>query len=201
MIRISATNLEAFRRWKANPDADMDEIISYLLRKTPPTKAMMAGSAFHKVLEHATEGELGVIQMDGFTFDFTKMEGELALPDRREKKITLESVIAGEPVTFVGVVDAIDSMTIYDHKLTANIDPENYTDSIQWRCYLDWFGRKRFTYNLFQKYQPAGQPDTYLIKQFMPLTFYSWPGIHNDVTEAATEFVQFVKEFVPELIK
>lgn len=201
MIRISATSLEAFRRWKANPDADLDEIISYLLRKTPPTEAMAAGSAFHRVLENASTGELTVVSVDGFTFDFTQMEGELALPDRREKKLTLEAEIAGEPVTFVGVVDAIDDTTIYDHKLTASIDPENYTDSLQWRCYLDWFGKNKFTYNLFQKYQPARQPDTYLIKQFMPLTFYSYPEIHRDVTEAATEFVHFIKEFIPELVK
>ncbi|MGT3291625.1 hypothetical protein ACVST8_23480, partial [Yersinia enterocolitica] len=68
---------------------------------------------------------------------------------------TLESEVGGEKVTFVGVVDAIDNMTIYDHKLTASIAPENYTDSLQWRCYLDWFGMNRFTYNLFQKYQPV----------------------------------------------
>ncbi|MGT3281723.1 hypothetical protein [Yersinia enterocolitica] len=201
MIRISATNLEAFRRWKANPDAEIDEIINYLLRITPQTEAMIAGSAFHKVLENASEGVLTTVQLDDFTFDFTQMKGELALPEQREHKLTLESEVGGEKVTFVGVVDAIDNMTIYDHKLTASIDPENYTDSLQWRCYLDWFGMNRFTYNLFQKYQPVQQPGTYIIKQFMPITFYAYPQLHKDVTDAATEFVQFVKEFVPELVK
>lgn len=40
----------------------------------------------------------------------------------------------------------------------------------------------RFTYNLFQKYQPVQQPGTYIIKQFMPITFYAYPQLHKDVT-------------------
>lgn len=53
MIRISATNLEAFRSWKASPNAELEQIVDYLLKRTPPTEAMAAGSAFHKVLETA----------------------------------------------------------------------------------------------------------------------------------------------------
>lgn len=201
MIRISATSLEAFRRWKANPDAGLDEIVSYLLKRTAPTEAMAAGSAFHRVLENATQGELGVVTQDGFTFDFTQMDGEIALPETREHKLTRQDFISGEPVTFVGVVDAMDTLAIYDHKLTGSPDPENYTDSLQWRCYLDWFSAKKFTYNLFSKYQPAGRPGTYVIKQFMPVSFYVYPDMHRDVMQAAGEFVDFVKSYVPEFIK
>lgn len=167
MIHISATNLEAFRRWKASPDAELEQIVDYLLKRTPPTEAMAAGSAFHKVLETAMLGELNIVEMDSFTFDFTQMDSEIALPETRECKLTRHDVVGSEQVTFVGVVDAIDTTAIYDHKLTCSLDPENYTDSLQWRCYLDWFGAKKFTYNLFGKYQPAGNPGTYIIKQFM----------------------------------
>ncbi|CRL44463.1 hypothetical protein SGGMMB4_01591 [Sodalis glossinidius str. 'morsitans'] len=201
MIRISATNLEAFRRWKANPDAELDEIVNYLLKKTPPTEAMAAGSAFHKVLETASLGELNIEQMDGFTFDFSKMESEIALPATRERKLTRQQMVNGERVTFVGIVDAMDATTIYDHKLTGSLDPENYTDSLQWRCYLDWFSARKFTYNLFSKYQPAANPGTYLIKQFMPISFYAYPNMHRDVMAVAEEFIEFIKEYVPELIK
>lgn len=201
MIRISATNLEAFRRWKANPDAELDEIVNYLLKRTPPTEAMLAGSAFHKVLETATLGELNIVQVDGFTFDFTQMESEIALPETRERKLTRSDTVNGEPVTFVGVVDAIDTSAIYDHKLTGSLDPDNYTDSLQWRCYLDWFGATKFTYNLFSKYQPAAQPGTYIIKQFMPVSFYTYPDLHRDVMQIAEEFISFVKQCVPELVK
>lgn len=200
MIRISATNLEAFRRWKANPDAGLDEIVNYLLKRTPPTEAMAAGSAFHRVMENATQGELSVLTQDGFTFDFTQMDSEIALPETRERKLTRQDIVGGERVTFVGVVDAMDATTIYDHKLTGSLDPENYTDSLQWRCYLDWFGIKKFTYNLFAKYQPSARPGTYIIKQFLPVSFYAYPDMHRDVMQVAGEFVDFVKTNVPEFI-
>ncbi|MBK4119374.1 hypothetical protein JHE03_24135 [Pluralibacter gergoviae] len=200
MIRISATNLEAFRRWKANPDTGLEEIVNYLMKRTPPTEAMAAGSAFHRVLETATQGELSVVTQDGFTFDFTQMDSEISLPETRERKLTRQDVINGEPVTFVGVVDAMDFTAIYDHKLTGSLDPENYTDSLQWKCYLDWFGANKFTYNLFAKYQPAARPGVYVIKQFMPVSFYAYPDMHRDVMQAAGEFVDFVKANVPEFI-
>lgn len=139
--------------------------------------------------------------MDSFTFDFTQMDSEIALPETRECKLTRHDVVGGEQVTFVGVVDAIDTTAIYDHKLTGSLDPDNYTDSLQWRCYLDWFGAKKFTYNLFGKYQPAGKPGTYIIKQFMPVSFYAYPDLRRDVMQVAEEFVEFVKDNVPEFIK
>ncbi|MDR0219229.1 MAG: hypothetical protein LBI71_10155 [Enterobacteriaceae bacterium] len=201
MIRLSATNIEAYRRWSANPDTEVNELVDYLLKRTEPTEAMEAGSAFHKVLENSAQGELTTVESGRFLFDFTEMDGELALPDIRERKLEKPFVVDGEPVTFVGVVDAMDTTTIYDHKLTAQLNPENYTDSMQWRCYLDWFGLSRFTYNLFHKYQPAREPGLYKIKEFMPVTFYSYPDIHSDVMNVASGLVQFIKQYVPELIK
>ncbi len=201
MIRLSATNIEAYRRWSVNPDAEVKELTDYLLKRIEPTEAMEAGSAFHRVLENATQGELTTIKSGRFMFDFTEMEGELVLPDIRERKLEKPSIVDGEPVTFVGVVDAMDYTTIYDHKLTSQLNPENYTDSMQWRCYLDWFGMNRFTYNLFHKHQPAREPGLYKIKEFMPVTFYRYPNIHRDVMEAAVGLVHFIKQYVPELIK
>lgn len=201
MIRISATNLESYRRWLANEESSIDELVSYLRRETPATEAMLAGSAFHKVLENAQYGQVfNVIEQDGFKFDFTCFDGELILPETRELKIEKQTEINGEPVTFVGVVDAISVNEIFDHKFTSNLDAESYAASMQWRCYLDWFNADKFTYNLFQNYKPANK-DFYQVKSLLPISFFRYPNMRKDIEEMAAEFIGFVKQYVPEMVK
>ena len=78
-MRISATQIDAFVRWQKNEEAPLEEIIAYLRKQTPPSDAMRAGSAFHKVLEHATYGEIERIEQDGFTFDLSEMDCTLVV--------------------------------------------------------------------------------------------------------------------------
>lgn len=201
MIRISATNLESFRRWLLNEESTIEEMIAYLKRETPPNEAMLAGSAFHKVLENAQYGdELNIIEQDGFTFDLTSFESEIALPAIREFKIEKPAIIADEPVTFVGVVDALSINEVFDHKLTSNPNAENYLDSMQWRCYLDWFNVDKFTYNFFHSYKPANK-DIYQIKGVLQVSFYRYAEIKRDIENISIQFVNFVKGHIPELVQ
>lgn len=192
MIRISATNLEAFRRFKADTEMDVADFLAYLRRETPPTPAMLAGTAFHKVLEHAGECELSMVEQDGYRFEF-RLDAEINLPTLREIKLERHVLIDGEPVTLVGVVDAMHARTVYDHKLTARTDAESYTDSLQWRCYLDWFDADCFVYNLFEKYAPEREPDLIIIKSFTPITFYRYPGMAEDVMREVRDFIEFCR--------
>ena len=52
-MRMSATDLDAFRYWRDNEDADLGALVSQLRRELPPTEPMLAGTAFHKALELA----------------------------------------------------------------------------------------------------------------------------------------------------
>lgn len=201
MIRISATQLESYRRWLLNDESTITDMVDYLLRRTPPTEAMLAGSAFHKVLENAKyNDELILVEQDGFKFDLSALDCEISLPEAKEFKLEKQAIINGEQVTFVGVVDAIQVNEIFDHKLTSRADAENYIDSMQWRCYLDWFDCDKFTYNLFQSYKPANQ-DLYQIKSFLPISFYRYDSMRQDIHDIALSFIEFVKIHVPELIK
>jgi hypothetical protein len=200
MIRISATQLESYRRWLLNDESTNDDMIDFLLKRTAPSNAMLAGAAFHKVLENAKyNDELNVVEQDGFKFDLSALNCEIALPEAKEFKLEKQTIINGEPVTFVGVVDAIKINEIFDHKLTSRADAESYIDSVQWRCYLDWFDCDKFTYNLFQCYKPANQ-DVYLIKSFLPVSFYRYDNMEADVREIASSFINFVKNHVPEFV-
>lgn len=199
MIRISATNMEAVRRWKDDPDRELADLLAYLRREVPPTEAMRAGTAFHKVLELSQDGEsLERVEMDGFSFDF-QLEGEIAIPALREVKLEVHKTIRSVPVTLVGVVDAMEANRIYDHKLTGRIDAENYTDSLQWRAYLAWFEADRFTYNLFEQYQPAAEPGRYVIKSFAQIDFCRYPGMERDVEDAVLGYIDFVRTYANDL--
>lgn len=200
MIRISATNLEAFRRFKVEPDASLDDFLAYLRRETPPTPAMAAGVAFHKVLELAGEQELDIVEQDGYRFDF-RLDAEISLPALREVKIERVKIIDSVPVTLVGVVDAMEGKTIYDHKLTGRVDAESYTDSMQWRCYLDWFDSDRFVYNLFEKYAPERDPGLIVVKSFTPIAFYRYPGMADDVLREVRDFIEFCRWNAPFMFK
>lgn len=198
-MRISATQIDAYIRWLDSDEGSLDEIRDYLLKKTAPTTAMQAGTAFHKVLENSTYGEMERAEQDGFTFDLSGLECTLDLPEIRELKLECLTVIAGFPVTVVGVVDAQRANGVYDHKLTSRFDAERYADSYQWRCYLHWFGYDWMRYNVFEAYQPADTPNLYEVRNFHPLRFTRYPEIGADVDRISREFVLFVREHVPEL--
>lgn len=198
-MRISATQIDAFVRWQKNEDAPLEEIIAYLRKQTPPSVAMQAGSAFHKVLEHASYDEIERTEQDGFTFDLRELDCAFELPEVREIKLEVQTVIAGFPATLVGVLDAQQARGAFDHKLTAKFDAERYADSYQWRCYVHWFDFDWFKYNVFEAHQPAAEPDLYIVRNLHHLTFTRYPEIGADVDRVAREFVLFLREYVPEL--
>jgi hypothetical protein len=127
------------------------------------------------------------------------MNCTLALPEVREIKLEVLMVVAGFAATVVGVLDAQRGNGAYDHKLTARFDAERYADSYQWRCYLSWFGFDWFTYNVFEAYQPAAEPDLYIVRNLHPLTFTRYPELETDVARVARDYVHFIREYVPEL--
>lgn len=202
-MRISATNIEAFRRWLVSEEADSQALIDYLLKKTPPSQAMLAGTAFHKVLELAHD-DLNREVIDGFSFDFSKLEQDIYLPAQREMKFEKPYCLNGENHTLVCVIDALDDETLFDHKLTANINAENYTDSMQWRCYLSWLGYDKFTYNLFHGFSSVQTPLQYEIREYIPVTFYRYQNMDEEVNDIVKQFIEFVylnKEQLTEFIR
>lgn len=198
-LRLSATTLEAYRRWLENEEAGVADMLTYLDKTIEPTEVMRAGSAFHKILENANNVELSQVELDGFTFDFSEIESEIRLPAIREFKFTRQTEIDGVQVTFVGVVDAMDSTAVYDHKLTSNANAEFYENSMQWRCYLAWLGLPKFTYNLFEKaYQPVSESNLIKLKAVQQITFCRYIGMEDEIRELSASFIAFLKKHAPQ---
>ena len=210
MIRLSVSELEAFRYWKANEDATLDELVARLTKKDPPTPQMLAGAALAELFEHASPRSVDAWRSKGWSFRFMIDEERFVLPSVRELKGEMVFETPSGPVTLVGKVDGLDGLTVYDQKLTETFDAERYLDSLQWRSYLLMFGAKKFVYDAFVgKYDrdpghtddsgnyvkgPIRMPPDGLvtITEYHPLPFYAYPDMRADVEAAVRELAAVV---------
>ncbi|WP_152640345.1 hypothetical protein [Xanthomonas sp. MUS 060] len=199
-MRVSATEIDAFRYYRDNEEAELDPLLAQLRRQMEPTEPMLAGRAFHKALELAEPGEVGVFEQDGYRFEIAT-DADIDIPDVRELKATRDYVIDGFSVTLVGMVDAIHGRRVDDHKTTARFDPERFLDSYQWRIYLEVFGADEFRWNVFEWSNSERDPKTYVIRAVHPLTMYRYPGLAGDVERELEAFVTFARQHLPERLE
>lgn len=186
-MRLSVTNLDAYRRYCRDEDVTLESLLAQLRRETPPTPAMMAGRAFHAALENLRD-DADVIDQDDHRFRF-QIDSALYLPPIRELKGEVVLPTSVGDVTLVGIVDGLHGTEVYDHKLSASFDAERYANSYQWRCYLTMFGGEKFTYNVFVgKVDDSGD---WVIYDLHRLPFYAYPAMRGDVLKAVDEFAQF----------
>lgn len=223
MIRISVSELETVRYWHMREDASFDDLIADLTKKVSPTPQMEAGRALAKLFERATPSDYVTAEQDGWSFDFSKLDAEMPISPMRELKgEKIYKTPAGD-VTLVGVVDGMVAKHVRDQKLTERWDAEKYTDSLQWRAYLDMFEADAFTYDVFVgRYnlgddRPAARSfDTYdhgigddgpppakwvEVTDYHQLTFYRYPDMRRDVVGAVTELATIISMHIPERVQ
>lgn len=203
-MRLSVTELDAYRYWRDNEHEDdaaaLAALLAQMRRETAPTVAMQAGSAWHKALQFMEwgENEAEVVKADGFTFRIVG-DIELNLPEVAELKGEWDVMTPSEPVTLVGVVDGIDHQGVRDYKLTGRFDAERYTDSYQWRCYLLMFAARRFVYEIFVGREDA-RTGEWLIGEYHQMPFYAYPNLEADVRREVAGFAAFVAAHLPERV-
>jgi hypothetical protein len=191
-MRISATDLDAWRYYRDTESASLDALLAQLRHENEPTEAMLAGRAFHRALETCAAGDHTQLQADGYTFDL-QLDEELALPAIREVKATRDYRIDGELVTLVGKVDAIDGLRIEDHKLTTHWDAERFLDSYQWRVYLTIFAAAHFRWNVFEG--RAVRPRYYRVHAMHQLNTSRYPGLERDVVRELGELARLCRSY------
>jgi hypothetical protein len=187
LARVS--NLEAFRYWREAEDQTVEDLVERLTT-FQPTPAMQAGTAFHKALELAEEGEHETLAADGYTFIMP--EGTLVLPPVRE----LRGFKAYGPLTVTGCVDATTGKRVDDHKTTARFDPERYLAGYPWRLYLDIFDADIFRWNVFEVRETKRL--VYEVSSPQTLEAYRYPGLHEDCARLAAEFYEFARVHMPD---
>ncbi|HEX7113656.1 MAG TPA: hypothetical protein VF193_00855 [Steroidobacter sp.] len=196
MIRLSVTMLDSYLYWRES-EMELDELVARIKGEAEPTQEMLAGHAFHKLLEHASAGEFTVSAVDGFEFEFA-LDQEFALPEIRELKGEHVFETPVGPVTLVGKVDGLSGISVRDYKLTERFDAERYTDSYQWRSYLTMFSAEVFIYDVFQARYDGPRVVVY---DYHQLRLHAYPAMAADVHREVCGLAEIVAKYVPEKIQ
>jgi hypothetical protein len=198
VIRISVSHLDSWLYWLGQEDATVEDMVATLRGQKPQTPAMLAGVAFHSVMEsvpaHACAMERA--SCDGWDFEFA-LDGEIAVPAIREFKTETLWPSPSGYVNLVGKVDALSGLEVRDYKLTERFDAERYADSYQWRAYLTMFRATQFVYDVFV----ASFDDRKVtVREYQSLRFHAYPEMEADVKRVVSDLAAFVVRYVPERV-
>jgi hypothetical protein len=158
-----------------------------------PSPAMLAGTAFHKLLEVATADgvAIGRAEVNGHVFTFAG-DFTVALSPIRELRASRTYTVDNELVTITGQVDEIEGKRVVDHKTTGRFDPERYLAGYQWRLYLEIFGADVFRWNVFELRQIDGAE--YEVTALHRLEQCRYPGLGADCQSLVERFARYVRE-------
>lgn len=188
IARVS--HLEAFRQCREDEDQTVEDLIRFIT-VDEPSEAMQAGSAFHKALELASEGNHPTLYAEGYTFNLPD-DGVIELPTIRE--LRAYGRYGGLNVT--GQVDGLHGRLIIDHKTTKRCDPERYLAGCQWKYYLDIFGADVFRWHIFEIKEIA--PQEYDVAPPQVLTAYRYPEMRAYCERLAADYLEFANRFLSE---
>lgn len=183
-----------------------DELfIAELLKQFEKTPEMKAGTALHKILELANEGTdistIPCIELNNEVFNFCytiQDNAELHIPQLREQKI----LKTYNGITINGVVDALNGNTVYDHKLTKQINYSKYQNSYQWKIYLWMLNMNYFTYNVFQaKVKNDNNIYTVEINKFSSFNFENYPSMFSEIEDFYSYYWEVLINLKPLLIE
>jgi hypothetical protein len=195
-FRVS--EVEAFRQFLHDEDAEPEDLIARLRGQMPASENMLAGTAFHRALELASAGtQVEEVAAEGYTFVFCG-DFELALPDIREIRASKTYSVDGEPIVITGQLDAIEGKVVYDHKTTGRFDPERYLGGYQWRLYLEIFGADVFRWNVFEIWQASEIPAVWEVREMHKLQQCRYPGMVQDCERAVADLARFARIWLPE---
>ena len=202
-MRISVTDLEAFRYYTTSEDMTLSAFLRRLLRLEPPSEKMQAGIAFHKILEKLSKGEVvsqpepGVYEYDGWFFDTQGITIRLQKPDCHEIKLERSCQINGHAVTLVGIADALLGNQIIEYKTTYNLDMPRHMDSLQWRAYCVMFGHMARSVRFeFFHLRPGHDPQHIWVKDQSWALCHRYLAIEQDVQRALTEYMDFLEHLI-----
>lgn len=177
MLRISTTSIDLYNRFLCDEDFPEEVFINQLTKKSPPSKYMELGTAFHEILENPDEAMKRHENAYGEAGDFMSSSG-IVFPHmviarcwnyidyNHPFEIKLTKVYAVisefnpsgfEPVEVVGKIDQGKGEYVIEHKTCwTGFSYEKYAESLQWKFYLDIFEAQRCIYKVFELSDLAG---------------------------------------------
>lgn len=188
MFKVSATQLEAFRRYQ-NGVISTDTLITQLLRLEPPNELMALGTKFHELLQADT---ITPKQCEP-NFEYNQILDARSKIDYRCKafEVKLRSTIDtwdGVPIVITGVADQLlpDMVIEYKTRYSA-FQYEGYADSMQWRLYCYLFEVPAVNYKVWEM-KRIDETNFCTVKSYNDFILYSYPGLKTELREAVTDF-------------
>lgn len=218
VARVS--DIEAWRYYHAwepkgyedEVEPSVESVLAQLRGETPPNERMLAGTLGHKALEDAAEGaELDYIADEknkiAVMFDIDK---EIELLPIKEKRFYQKYKLLGgydiNEAMVSGKIDGQKGNRIVDYKFTGKIEvEEKYTDSFQWKFYLDMVkDASIFEYSMFAC-KPASaravgslglnsEFQNFIVSDHDTCRFNKYNGMHEELEIIVNQFVKWSKE-------
>lgn len=196
-MRISATQLESFRLFKA-PDQEWmseAEMHATIRGQFTPNHKVNLGSAFGLVLEDPDRflvpgGFRCEVNREVFEFGADVMEPCLALIDRRGV-FEAKAVKSYGPHDVATKADHVLGAHLSEFKTTlSTFDFDKYANSVQWRYMVDAFQPRLVTYRVFCLSEATnGVIELRSIESF---NLYPYPALHADCAALVREFTEYV---------
>lgn len=186
MIKISATQLESYRRL-------MDGLLSVeqferqLLRLDPPNLMMEKGTAFHSMMQTADPSVYeGVFSKECISKARTKMDYRSKIFEYKIRR--MYSTQYGN-ISLTGMADQLIGLDVVELKTKYSpISYDAYADSMQWRVYCEIFGAKFVHYKVFE-FADTEADD---FKNYQSFTFVRPP--YNDAK--VFDYVHYLHEYI-----
>lgn len=200
MKRVTATMLEAFRRYRDGEYMTYEDMVNVIKGTTEPNEAMLLGSAVHEVLEHYSpyQEQPDFRTSLGHNIDMSSITEHHPWLDSgwlREVETAKGLDMGGEIIHLKCKADAIASTTVIDHKITTKPITDSmiqrYQDSMQWRAYLFAFGCGQFMYNILQMENDNG---IWYIKSSEQAYMSDYHLMGMDVIDMVHELYDFTKK-------
>lgn len=198
MLRISVTTIERFRQLLTSENMTEAGFIKDIKRLSPKTRAMELGTAFHDILENLRtryDSKKKVFRShNGIEFDYTMIAKNIfPLIDYRgilETKQTKIYEVKGAEVLIVAKADHLLGNWVTDFKSTWwKFSYDDYSESLQWRFYLDIFGADLFRYLVFVLHDTETGIEFVESHDFY---FTAYPNMIFDIHDILEQFVEFI---------
>lgn len=213
MKRISITTLETYRKFLAGDEwTNQEAMIQAITAPFEGNEYTRIGTAFHAIVELGESvveelPEMGKFRViaDGFPIIFNDQQIALALKYKaklpyafHEQWISRDFQTPSMDIQVLGRVDVLNGIEVRDIKTKYSaIKLEDYTNSAQWKFYLDLLGLDTFFFDLFEfkgyKKDKHGHDVSSLeLKPYGAIGCIRYEGMERENQKLVEDFTDFI---------
>jgi len=218
-LQFRVTTIEAFRRFiqGASIYSTEENLLETLTGKFTGNEYTRIGTAFHKIVECGDISRKlipdlnncikSVVKVDDFDVIFNQSHIDIAFQYKaeiqgcfHELRASKVYLIDGVEIEVSGGLDVLLGNLIRDikTKYSAIRSETDYTDSYQWRFYLDLFEVPKFLYDIFEFKGYKKERDMYDVSKLIlvrhePIECLEYAGMRKDIEKLLTQFVEYLQ--------